>query len=471
MKIIIIDPHTKKQINFSKNSDIRKLPKLYCVDSHDTKRVWKCWVEGSVVYTRYGTVEGKKITRSRIFEGKSIGKKNETTSEEQAWAEANKKWISQLDNEYLPEEDDEEGQKLLKGILKEKKKNGGHNINAISTCGASSKKKLKRDSAITNIDTSFTLLTIPMKAAPWDIETRGDLLSVLPKVSNYFKKPFYAQPKLDGWRAAVILHRGNIIITSNSGKQYSWFTHLRKLFLEWFNNIEKAGLSECVLDGFDGEMYAHEFVDGNGEKMDPLLRFSTVCSICALRRSQPHPLEDQIQYNCFDLVDKSKKYTQTQRFEFRDQLFSVLPKTTNSIIKVDTRMYNSIEDAVQCVGEYEKLGYEGAIFRTAKNIYKCGGRSLELRKLKNFIDEEYEIIGCKLDKGVSADNFVWLLKTKDGKKFSAKPGGSEAERIKFYTKRDKYIGKMLTVKFQEYTEDGVPRFPTAKAIRSGVGVD
>ena len=32
-------------------------------------------------------------------------------------------------------------------------------------------------------------------------------------------------------------------------------------------------------------------------------------------------------------------------------------------------------------------------------------------------------------------------------------------------KLDKYINKLLTVIFQEYTADGIPRFPIGKSIR------
>ena len=44
--------------------------------------------------------------------------------------------------------------------------------------------------------------------------------------------------------------------------------------------------------------------------------------------------------------------------------------------------------------------------------------------------------------------------------------------IKFYgsykaDNGDKYIGKKLTVIYQELTEDGKPRFPVGKAIRDG----
>ena len=41
----------------------------------------------------------------------------------------------------------------------------------------------------------------------------------------------------------------------------------------------------------------------------------------------------------------------------------------------------------------------------------------------------------------------------------------ERERERYYNNYLDYIGQLLTVKFQEYTEDGVPRFPVAKGFR------
>jgi DNA ligase-1 len=38
-------------------------------------------------------------------------------------------------------------------------------------------------------------------------------------------------------------------------------------------------------------------------------------------------------------------------------------------------------------------------------------------------------------------------------------------RTDFYKNAAKYIGKKLTVKYQELTKDGIPRFPVGIAIR------
>lgn len=57
---------------------------LYKFDKNQTVRVWKGWVEGDTIYTEYGVKDGKMIQTSEKVKGKNIGKKNETSPNEQA---------------------------------------------------------------------------------------------------------------------------------------------------------------------------------------------------------------------------------------------------------------------------------------------------------------------------------------------------------------------------------------------------
>jgi hypothetical protein len=465
----------------------KKLPILYATDSKGKLRVWKCWVIEDTVYREYGLVDGKKINSERVFEGKNVGKKNETSASEQAWNEANREWVSHIDKKYEPADDDKVGLKMMKTLNLEKEKSGGHNINSVhSTGGGTTKKNISREKKDTfMIETTDSVLVIPMKAECWELSDESDPHSVLPKVSKYFTKSlgknkgvesveFYGQPKLDGWRCRVAIKKiddeWKVIMTSNSGKQYPWFESLRALFIEWLSN-EKIDLS-LILDGLDGELYSQDFKDEDGKNLDPLTRFSTVCSICALARSKPHELEDQIQFHCFDLVDVSGTLSQKERFSNLDKLFKRIPKKVSTrVIRVETEIIDDIKKVPKVHDKYEKLGYEGIVLRTFDMKYKAGKRTAEMRKFKYFKDEEYKIVGSKLDKGVSKEHFVWVLETPDGKEFSAKPMGTQEQKFEWYDNKSKYIGLMLTVKFQEFTEDGIPRFPIAKHFRSAKGFD
>ncbi len=478
--------------NSSENSEVKKLPILYGVDSQGKNRMWECWVEGNVFHNIHGIVGTKNPNKSQhAYEGKNLKNKNITSPEEQAWIEANKRWVKKLDKGYLPDKKDKEGQLLLKNVLSEKKKTGGHNINSVASSGARAQKKVKRQKENTCIvDDVEDDIIIPMKAQNWELDDEKDSYSVKLKVKKYFTRcegkgkklemfdeEFYGQPKLDGWRCRVNYVDGEIVMYSNSGKQYAWFASLRKLLLKWFSSIKN--IKKLLLDGLDCELYCDQFYeDGeNGSDrtpLDPLSKFSTISSICGVGRSEPHVLENQIQLHCFDLIDKSSEYTQEERFDKLEQLFSNLPKECKTrIIKVETKILESVEDVPKLHDEYVKLGYEGIILRTKGLLYKPKSRSTEMRKFKMFKDGEYKIIGATRDKGVGKEHFSfsWIATTKEGNEFTVVQMGTREQKMEWYKNRDKYIGKFLTIKFQEFTEDGIPRFPVAKDFRKGVGKD
>ena len=58
---------------------------------------------------------------------------------------------------------------------------------------------------------------------------------------------------------------------------------------------------------------------------------------------------------------------------------------------------------------------------------------------------------------------IWICK-KD-KEFRVRPRGTIEQRKEWFKNGKKYIGKMLTVIYQELSEQNVPRFPVGKAIR------
>ena len=62
---------------------------------------------------------------------------------------------------------------------------------------------------------------------------------------------------------------------------------------------------------------------------------------------------------------------------------------------------------------------------------------------------------------------IWACITPEGGTFACRPCGTREERQELFLKGANYIGKMLTVRYQELTssEQKVPRFPVGIAIR------
>ena len=115
--------------------------------------------------------------------------------------------------------------------------------------------------------------------------------------------------------------------------------------------------------------------------------------------------------------------------------------------------------------KFVEEGYEGAMVRNLKGAYAIGKRSPDLQKVKTFLDGEYEIVGFSEATGNDAGTVIWECKTLEGLTFRARPRGTREARTEQYQNGNDYIGKQLTVRYQELTDDGVPRFPVGITIR------
>jgi len=81
------------------------------------------------------------------------------------------------------------------------------------------------------------------------------------------------------------------------------------------------------------------------------------------------------------------------------------------------------------------------------------------------MEEEFEIVGFHDGEGVDRELVIWDCITKEGKQFSVRPRTTFEERRRLFKEASNYLGKYLTVIFQEYSPDMIPRFPVGKAIR------
>lgn len=113
---------------------------------------------------------------------------------------------------------------------------------------------------------------------------------------------------------------------------------------------------------------------------------------------------------------------------------------------------------------YVAEGYEGIMLRNAAGVYR-GVRSKELQKYKEFQDDEYEVIDFRQGEGQEEGCVLWVCRTPSGTPFSVRPRGTREDRAALYQKGADYVGQRLTVRFQELTDDGVPRFPVGIAFR------
>jgi DNA ligase-1 len=132
---------------------------------------------------------------------------------------------------------------------------------------------------------------------------------------------------------------------------------------------------------------------------------------------------------------------------------------------VTTEECKSREDLAGFHARWTTDGYEGVMLRNKAGKYRVGVRSVDLQKYKEFEDAEYKVVGFKEGDGVEKGCVVWLCVTAKNQEFAVRPRGTHEERQALFLEGDKYVGKMLTVRYQELTTDGIPRFPVGLTFR------
>ncbi len=111
----------------------------------------------------------------------------------------------------------------------------------------------------------------------------------------------------------------------------------------------------------------------------------------------------------------------------------------------------------------ESLGGEGLMLREPRSKY-IAGRSTTLLKVKTFHDAEATVVRHEPGKGKHTGRLGALaVRLADGKEFSVGTGFSDREREQPPT-----VGTMITFRYQELSDGGIPRFPSFVRMRSDV---
>lgn len=195
---------------------------------------------------------------------------------------------------------------------------------------------------------------------------------------------------------------------------------------------------------FDGELYLHGA---------PLQK---IASLAKKLRQESSTLQYMV-YDCV-LPDADARYEERKRVisEALNAGLAAGPVRLCPTVPVD-----DIEAAQQMQMEWMAAGYEGAIIRDERLVYRYAYRSGHLLKLKTFEDAEFEIVAVNEGKGSLG---VLQCTTEDFKLFGVTCGSHE-ERTRQLECPEQYIGQRLTVRYAFMTKDGVPFHPVGVAVR------
>lgn len=287
-----------------------------------------------------------------------------------------------------------------------------------------------------------------------EAEEKGGAAVMLPMLAKSYDKeskkidwnrPIFIQPKLDGMRCLAILKGGSVELLSRKGKVIDTVPHIHQMLLALAN--DRLDPEETVV--FDGELYAH------GKTFQENMRL-----IKKYRRDET----ESVVYHVYDTVlDEpfSKRFAALTGYvhHLRNN-FTILSsaialvETAPLIEESQVRMFHS-----SFVGQ----GYEGSIIRHGSEGYAVNKRSSNLLKFKDFIDEAYTITDV-VPSEKRPEQGVIVCEGPSGT-FHANMKMSHAERERILNEKDKYIGQTAEIRFFEYTDDGLPRFPVCVGFR------
>ena len=252
------------------------------------------------------------------------------------------------------------------------------------------------------------------------------MLPMLAKVADLSTLiyPVFLQPKLDGMR---MLANGTSKV-SRKNKE-----------IETMGHIDLKKLGTIMLDG---ELYAHGLSFQENMKL--------------IKKVTPNTKD--IKYHVYDMPSATGNFT--ERFA---QLLDTASKLEHVEI-VPTTLIDDEEELLKYHAMYISQGFEGTIIRLNNAEYEFNKRSDQLLKLKDFIDEAYEIFDVLPSDKDDSIGVVHCI-TEDGRVFGTGAKFSVEERKAFLINKKDLIGKTAEVRFFEYTDDGLPRFPVYYGIR------
>ena len=239
-------------------------------------------------------------------------------------------------------------------------------------------------------------------------------------------KGWWMSEKLDGVRA----YWDGKAFLSRLGNQYpapDWFT---------------AGLPATPLDG---ELWG-------GRK-----RFQRTISV--VRRQDKSDHWKEISFVVFDAPAMDAPFEERLAF-------------CRAVIEERKLEYTKFLEHQRCTGldhlraelkRVEELGGEGLMMRKPGSRYEVG-RSSSLLKVKSFFDAEARVVEHLAGEGRHKGRLgALLVELADGTRFSVGTGFSDAER-----RSPPAPGAIITFRYQELSEAGVPRFPSYVGVRDDV---
>lgn len=275
-------------------------------------------------------------------------------------------------------------------------------------------------------------------------DSSGFLKPMLAKDANkcqtsVLNKRLFCSRKLNGVRCLMQLSKEEIHAISRGGKEYNVPTTLiRKELKEFFSKHPSVIL--------DGELYNHGH---HLQELSGIARLKEWEDRCEI-----------LEYWIYDIADSTKTFE--ERLEVLKEIKEIFQDSVKIKIleHVETTSFKEIQELHN---KWVAEGYEGLVARKPTSTYQFGKRGSDMIKVKEYMEQEFKIIDYKY--GLREEDFCFILETEDNKPFAAKPIGDRELKDQYMRDIDDIIGKFGTVKFFEWSKDGVPQQPIFQVVR------
>jgi DNA ligase-1 len=182
-------------------------------------------------------------------------------------------------------------------------------------------------------------------------------------------------------------------------------------------------------------------------------------TVSIVRRQDKSDLWRELSFVVFDAPAIDNVFE--QRLE---HLRDILSSSTSDFVRVLEQLRcRDLSHLQEELDRVDALGGEGLMLRQPGSRYEAG-RSSTLLKVKRFHDAEARVIGHLAGTGRHKGRLGALdVELPDGTLFSVGTGFSDAER-----ENPPPVGSVITVRYQELSDRGVPRFPSFVRARPDI---
>lgn len=271
--------------------------------------------------------------------------------------------------------------------------------------------------------------------------------------------PMLAQPKYNGVRCVSLKSASTSLFDDYPirflSKELTEYTanHLNQAIYEAINRIESISPNVVI----DGELYI--------PKTPPT-------TIAGAAKNPNNPKSKELQFVIYDLAVEN--IMQEDRIYILDNTLHDYPKHRNyfntpTVYVSDYKVVNSDEEAIEYLDICLADGYEGCVLRPKDKEYAFGHRPSFNRKLKRFVDAEFEVLdiveyGTRGQKVGFGCKFI-CRNDMNNLSFEAVPKGDYEQRLEYIDNKHLYIGKRATIKFYERTINNIPFHGNVICIR------